>query len=261
MPDSWATSSGRRSWRPVTTSCLAWGATSSCSNASASTAKARDVCTYGPTPCAQKQQPIVLRLVVARDGEHPVYLVTSDLAWSLSPTGDSSSCMVPGGASKFSWQLQTDIGRHKLRQRDATECADRAGLVASGTVGRFSVCQAPAIHSGRRLPRTAWPVCFTSASCDSRAWPGDRIMSVAARIDPYHRREKASRAYPAENRRPATLHHESSKPAQHKSASPPNEKEASATACLSSSATLRKTLLGELALAPCESPSLVLNSL
>ena len=177
-------------------------------------------------PAQRRKPPLsVLRLVVAHDGKRPVYLVTSVLSCSTCRTGGSSISTVPGGASKSSIAASNDPSA-------ATSCARlRRRMCSSNSTGRWRRCGRPVCTPSTSNPLRAttasgraWPACFAFyvVRFASLAWRSDRCWSRRRSIRITDGKKPAARTPARKPTRPATLHHKSSKPAQHKSASPPN---------------------------------------
>lgn len=158
-----------------------------------------------PDAVARRQQhPIVLRLVVAHNGRHPVYLVTSLLDPQELSDGQVLELYARRwGVELFYRSFKQTFGRRKLRSQSAAMAAVELqwslfglwtmslyALVHSGLIDdkpdRLSL--AATLRAFRRLIRDHQHRQARGAGLD------DRLRR--ARIDPYQRASKTSRNYP-----------------------------------------------------------------
>jgi Transposase DDE domain len=153
---------------------------------------------------ARNQPPLVLRLVVARGGRHPVYLVTSVLDEErLSDKQVVEIYALRWGVELFYRHFKQTFGRHKLR----SHAADNAALEATWSLlGLWALC----LHGQVQLAQQGVPARRISVAQLLRAYrrslreyksapdPREslRELLLKAVIDPYHRANKASRDYP-----------------------------------------------------------------
>ena len=159
---------------------------------------------------AQQQPPLVLRLVVARGGRHPVYPVTSVLeAKVLSDRQIIEIDALRWGVELFYRHFQQTFGRRTLR----SHCGANAEVEATWSLlGLWSLC----LHGQVELSYDGIAPSQVSVAGLLRAYqgamkayrsvpaPGESLweqLSVAV-IDGYTRRNKASRDYPRKKREP-----------------------------------------------------------
>jgi len=150
------------------------------------------------------QPPLVLRLVAAHTGRHPVFLVTSVLsARRLSDRQVVELYARRWGIELFYRHLKQTFQRRKLRSTSA----DNALLELHWSLaGLWSM----ALYALVQFPRAGWPPSRLSIAQTLRAFrrmmrddlhPAERGGSLrerlcAALIDPYQRQNKTSRDYP-----------------------------------------------------------------
>jgi hypothetical protein len=153
---------------------------------------------------ARGQPPLVLRLVVAHNGRHPVYLVTSVRDQDqLSDEQVVKIYALRWGVELFYRHFKQTFERRKLR----SHAADNAELEATWSlVGLWALC----LHGQVELARAGVPARRISVAQLLRAYrrslreyksapdPGEslRELVLEAVIDPYHRANKSSRDYP-----------------------------------------------------------------
>jgi hypothetical protein len=153
---------------------------------------------------ARARPPLVLRLVVARGGRHPVYLVTSVLdAGRLSGPQVVAIYALRWGVELFYRHFKQTFERRKLR----SHCGGHAELEA---VWSLLGLWAMGLHAQVELARAGAPARRVSAAGLLRAYrralreykscpdPGESLRELLLRavIDPYRRANKASRDYP-----------------------------------------------------------------
>lgn len=149
----------------------------------------------------QNQPPLVLRLVIARGGKHPVYLITSVL--SSRRLSDRQVCdlyRLRWGIELFYRHLKQTYQRRKLRSAQA----DNARLELEWSLlGLWAM----ALYAQVELERKKVPACKVSIAGVLRAFrrmlrdylhPADSAHSLCALVrraivDDYHRANKASR--------------------------------------------------------------------
>jgi hypothetical protein len=153
---------------------------------------------------ARNQPPLVLRLVVARGGRHPVYLVTSVLnEQRLSDQEVVKIYALRWGVELFYRHFKQTFERRKLR----SHTADNAELEATWSLlGLWAL----GLHGQVELARAGVPARRISVAQLLRAYrralreyksapdPGEslRDLVLKAVIDPYKRANKSSRDYP-----------------------------------------------------------------
>ena len=170
------------------------------------------VCLWPDREAARHRPPLVLRLVVAAGGRHPVYLVTSVLERRRLP--DRQVVRIYGlrwGVELFYRQFKQTFGRRKLRSHRGENAAVEATW---SLLGLWSLC----LHGQVELSYDAMPASGVSVAGLLRAYrgamrayrsvpePGESLwerLGVAV-IDGYRRRSKASRDYPRK-KRPHTI--------------------------------------------------------
>ena len=157
---------------------------------------------------ARRQPPLVLRLVVARGGRHPVYLVTSVRdEGAFSDEQVIAVYALRWGVELFYRQFKQTYGRRKLRGHRG----ENAEVEATWSLlGLWSLC----LHGEVELSYDGIPARRLSAAGLLRAYrepmreyrnrpgPGESVwerLSVAV-IDDYRRTNKASRGYPRKKR-------------------------------------------------------------
>ena len=160
---------------------------------------------------ARRRPPLVLRLVVAGGGRHPVYLVTSVLDEGALPGRRAIEVYgLRWGVELFYRHFKQAFGRRKLRSHRG----ENAGVEATWSLlGLWAL----ALHGQAELAADAVPASAVSAAGLLRAYRGsmkeyrsrpgageslwERLG--AAVVDGYRRRSKASRDYPRKKREPA----------------------------------------------------------
>jgi hypothetical protein len=149
-------------------------------------------------PARRGQPPLVLRLVVAQGGKHPVYLVTS----VLSPSDLSDRQLIElyqarWGIEVFYRTFKRTFGRHKLRSASPLNAQleldwSMAALWAACLYAKR--CQ---LRAGKDLDRTsaAGVLRILRRAIHVRRLPLTQLLADAL-IDHYQRQHKASRDYP-----------------------------------------------------------------
>jgi hypothetical protein len=153
---------------------------------------------------ARNQPPLALRLVVARGGRHPVYLVTSVLEETvLSDRQVVEIYALRWGVELFYRHFKQTFERRKLR----SHTADHAELEATWSLlGLWAM----ALHAEVQLARERVPARRMSVAkilsayrksmreYKSRPDPGESLRELVSKalIDPYKRTKKSSRDYP-----------------------------------------------------------------
>jgi hypothetical protein len=152
----------------------------------------------------RKEPPLVLRMVVARGGRHPVYLVTSvldDLALSDSQVVEIYA--LRWGIELFYRHFKQTFGRRKLRSR----CADNAELEAVWSLlGLWAMmlhAQWTLLGKGvspKRISTAGVLLGYRKALREYKSPPdpGESLYEMVGKavIDPYQRADKSSRDYP-----------------------------------------------------------------
>ena len=153
---------------------------------------------------ARKQPPLVLRLVVARGGRQPVYLVTSVLEeTTLWDEQVVEVYAIRWGIELFYRHLKQTFGRRKLRSHSAENAEVEGiwsllGLWAMGLHAQVELASRgiPA----RRISVAGILLSDRSALRESKSPPeaGESLRELLAEavIDPYKRANKTSRDYP-----------------------------------------------------------------
>jgi hypothetical protein len=157
---------------------------------------------------ARGEPPLVLRLVVAQGGRHPVYLVTSVLDEARLPDRQVIAIYrLRWGVELLYRHFKQTFGRRKLRSHQADNADPEAGW---SLVGLWAL----ALHGQAELSYDAIPASRISAAGLLRAYraamrhyhvapePGESLWERLgeAVIDPYGRSSKASRDYPRKKR-------------------------------------------------------------
>jgi hypothetical protein len=153
---------------------------------------------------ARNQPPLAWRLVVARGGRHPVYLVTSVLDETiLSDQQVVEISALRWGVELFDRHFKPTFERRKLR----SHAADNAALEATWSLlGLWAM----ALHAEVQLAREGVPARRMSVAQILRAYrksmreyqsrpdPGESLRELVSKalIDPYQRANKSSRDYP-----------------------------------------------------------------
>jgi hypothetical protein len=149
-------------------------------------------------PARQGQPPLVLRLVVAQGGKHPVYLVTSVLAKKdLSDRQLIELYQARWGIEVFYRTFKRTLGRHKLRSASP----ENAQLELDWSLTAIWAACLYAKHwqhrEGQDLARTSVAgvlrILRRSMHVSGLALPA---LLSGALVDLYHRANKANRAYP-----------------------------------------------------------------
>lgn len=153
---------------------------------------------------ARSQPPLKLRLVVAKGGRHPVYLVTSVLdAAVLSDRQVVEIYSLRWGVELFYRHFKQTFARRKQRSHTAGHAELEATWSLLGLWGM-------ALHAEVQLAREGVPARRMSVAKILRAYrtsmheyksspdPGESLRELvsAAVIDPYKRANKSSRDYP-----------------------------------------------------------------
>jgi hypothetical protein len=162
-----------------------------------------------PDYAARKRQPpLVLRLVVAHNGRHPIYLVTS-----LVSTTDCSDQQIlelytrRWGIELFYRTFKQTFGRRKLRSTtpDNAEVEMQWSLLGLWAMSLYALVQATKQGvAPRRLSAAQLLLAFRRMLRDYRH-PVERGHSLCdllgeAVVDPYKRQNKANRNYPRKKR-------------------------------------------------------------
>lgn len=166
-----------------------------------------------PDKAASKNKPpLVLRLVIACSGRHPVYLVTSIL--DKKELSDVQVAQIYGlrwGIELFYRNFKQTFERRKLRSHSA----DNAEVEAHWSLlGLWAMC----LHAECELAKQNVPACRMSVAGVLRAYrkpmreyksrpdPGEDLHSLlqVAVIDEYERASKASRDYPRKKQEQAS---------------------------------------------------------
>jgi hypothetical protein len=153
---------------------------------------------------ARDRPPLVLRLVVARGGRHPIYLVTSVLERErLSDRQVAAIYALRWGVELFYRHFKQTFERRELR----SHAADHAELEA---VWSLLGLWAMGLHAQVELAREGVPAGRVSVAGLLRGYrrslreyksgpdPGESLRELLRKavIDPYRRANKASRGYP-----------------------------------------------------------------
>jgi hypothetical protein len=161
---------------------------------------------------ARRQPPLVVRLVVARGGRHPVYLVTSVLdGEELSNDQVINLYALRWGVELFYRHFKQTFGRRKLRSHRGENAAVEATW---SLLGLWSL----GLHAQVELARDGVPAGRVSVAGLLRAYraamreyrsrpgPGESLWErlSEAVIDVYTRPNKASRDYPRKKQSHAT---------------------------------------------------------
>jgi hypothetical protein len=157
---------------------------------------------------ARQQPPLVLRLVVAQGGRHPVYLITSVLeAEVLSDKQVIKIYALRWGVELFYRHFKQTFGRRKLRSHCGANAEVEAtwsilGLWTMGLHGQVALSYDGIASS--QVSVAGLLRAYRAAMKDYRSVPepGESLwerLSVAV-IDGYPRRNKASRDYPRKKR-------------------------------------------------------------
>lgn len=160
---------------------------------------------------ARRRPPLVLRLIVAHGGRHPVYLVTSVLdAAALPAPRVIELYRLRWGVELFDRHFKQTFGRRELRSHRAENAEVEATWSLAGL-------WALGLHGQAELSYDAIPASRVSAAGLLRAYraalreyrsapgPGESLWErlATATIDAYRRSSKASRDYPRKKREQA----------------------------------------------------------
>ena len=157
---------------------------------------------------ARQQPPLVLRLVVARGGRHPVYLVTSVLkAEVLSNQQIIKIYSLRWGVELFYRHFKQTFGRRKLRSHSGANAEVEAtwsllGLWTMGLHGQVELSSDGIASSQVSVAGLLRAYREVMKEYRSVPEPGESLwerLSVSV-IDAYPRRNKASRDYPRKKR-------------------------------------------------------------
>jgi len=161
------------------------------------------VCLWPDRIAARSQLPLVLRLVVAHNGRHPVYLVTSVLSSrELSDKGVIAIYARRWGIELFYRHFKQTFERRKLRSASA----DNAELEATWSLlGLWAMSLHAQIVTRPHIPPQRLGVAkmlrayrHLLRDYKNRPEPGESLRDLLARavIDSYQRVSKTSRDYP-----------------------------------------------------------------
>jgi Transposase DDE domain len=153
---------------------------------------------------ARRRPPLVLRLVVARGGRHPVYLVTSVLGGdALSDAQVIRLYSLRWGVELFYRHFKQTFGRRKLRSHRADHAELEAtwsllGLWAMGLHGQVELAADGVPASRVSVAGLLRAYRAAMREYRSRPGPGESLWErlSGAVIDAYERANKASRDYP-----------------------------------------------------------------
>jgi hypothetical protein len=153
---------------------------------------------------ARRQPPLVLRLVVARGGRHPVYLVTSVLdEAALSDKEIVAIYTLRWGIELFDRHFKQTFERRKLRSHRADHAEWEAtwSLLGLGAMGLHAQVELAARDvPARRISVAKVLRASRKAMREDKSHPDPgeslRVLLSRAVIDPYQRANKASRDYP-----------------------------------------------------------------
>jgi hypothetical protein len=142
--------------------------------------------------------PLVLRLVVAHNGKHPVYLVTSVLAkTALSDRQLIELYRARWGVEVFYRSFKRTFGRHKLRCAAPENALVELNWSLAALWAACLYAKHEQLARGEDLERTSVAGVLRILR---RALQDPELevaaLLAAALVDPYPRRDKASRAYP-----------------------------------------------------------------
>ena len=161
---------------------------------------------------ARRKPPVVLRLVVAHSGRHPVYLVTSVLDGGvLTDRQVIEVYALRWGLELFYRHFKQTYERRKLRGQTAEHAELEAtwsllGLWAMGLHAQVELAQAgvPANRVSVAGMLLAYRKSLREYKSDPD--PGESLVELIGRgvIDPYKRRDKTSRDYPRKKHEPPT---------------------------------------------------------
>lgn len=160
---------------------------------------------------ARSRPPLVLRLIVARGGRHPVYLVTSVLdGRRLSDRQVVAIYRLRWGVELFYRHFKQTFGRRGLRSHRGENAEVEAtwslvGLWAVGLHGQVELAADAVPASGVSVAGLLRAYRAAMREYRSRPGPGESLGERlgAAVIDGYRRSSKASRDYPRRKREQA----------------------------------------------------------
>lgn len=155
--------------------------------------------------------PLVLRLVVVRGGRHPMYLVTSVLdERALTDHQAATIYALRWGLELFYRHFKQTYERRKLRSQTAGNAELEAtwsllGLWAMGLHAQVELAQAGVPASRVSVAGVLLAYRRSLREYKSDPDPGEslRELVLEAVIDPYRRKDKASRNYPRKKHEPA----------------------------------------------------------
>jgi hypothetical protein len=161
---------------------------------------------------AAQEPPLVLRLVVARGGRHPVYLVTSVLdETTLSDSRVVEIYALRWGIELFYRHFKQTFGRRKLRSHRAANAELEATWSLLGLWAMM--LHAQVILMGKGVPAKRISIAGvllgyrrSVRGYKSPADPGESLYEMVGKavIDPYKRANKSSRDYPRKKQEQAT---------------------------------------------------------
>lgn len=144
------------------------------------------------------QPPLVLRLVVAHDGKHPVYLVTSVLAkTALSDRQLIELYRTRWGVEVFFRSFKRTFGRHKLRSTSPGNALLELDWSLAGLWAACLYAKHQQLQAGEDLAKTS--VAGVLRILRRAIRDPDLVLNpllALALIDCYYREHKASRNYP-----------------------------------------------------------------
>jgi hypothetical protein len=152
----------------------------------------------------KNRPPLVLRLVVARGGRHPVYLVTSvrDGA-TLSDSQVAEVYALRWGIELFYRHFKQTFGRRKLRSHSADNAELEATWSLLGLWAMMLHSQVMLMEKGvepKRISVAGVLLGYRRSLREYKSVPdaGESLVAMVgeAVIDPYKRRSKSSRDYP-----------------------------------------------------------------
>jgi Transposase DDE domain len=149
-------------------------------------------------PARQGQPPLVLRLVVAQGGKHPIYLVTSVLAQTdLSDRQLIELYRLRWGVEVFYRSFKRTFGRHKLRSTSPHNAQLELdwSLAAIWAACLYAKHQQLQVGNDRKKTSVAsvLRILRRAIHTTGRSFPS---LLANAVVDLYHRASKASRDYP-----------------------------------------------------------------
>jgi hypothetical protein len=156
------------------------------------------VCLWPDSQARKRRPPIVLRLIVAQGGKHPVYLVTSVLAKNaLSDRQLIELYRARWGVEVFYRSFKRTFGRHKLRCASPENARVELDWSLAAIWAACLYAKHQQLQAGQDPSRTSVAGVFRILRRAMRE-PELAIayQLAAALIDPYERTNKASRDYP-----------------------------------------------------------------